>query len=72
MAYRIGPGVVTCRTLMDSPSSLQNYANQGYDVWLDRDIYRENYMRYRLSEPVPETAVIGGVTCRIVGILGAK
>jgi hypothetical protein len=68
MAYRVGSGVVMSRGTLDDPSFLRDDANQGYEIWIDRDVYREDYMRYRLSEPVPETAMIGGVTCRIAGM----
>jgi hypothetical protein len=65
-AYSVGPGLVISRQPLDTPAFLRNYVDQGYDVWIGRDLYREVYMRYRLSDPVPDTAVIGGVICRVV------
>jgi len=66
--YRVGPGLLTSRAILDGPSGLEGYVRDGYDVWIDRDLYREMFMRYDLSAPTPGTALIGGVECRVVGM----
>jgi hypothetical protein len=69
IAYAVGPGIVMSRSILDHPSSLlMDYVRKGYDIWIDQDLYREMFMRYDLSAPTPETAVIQGVSCRIVEV----
>jgi len=68
IAYQVGPGVVMSRGVLDEPSLLQTFAQSGYDVWIDEDVYREVFMRYTVTGPVPQTALIGGVTCRLVDL----
>jgi hypothetical protein len=69
--YTIGPGVVASRFTIDDNQNqrlLMDYVRKGYDVWIDKDLYREVFMRYDLSAPTPETAVIQGVSCKIVDV----
>jgi len=68
VAYRVGRGIVASRAVVDQPSLLQGFVQKGYEVWIDREVYRELFMRYALTAPTPSTAVIGGVTCRIVEV----
>jgi hypothetical protein len=70
VAYAIGPGIVASRSILDNdnPRLLMDYVREGYDIWIDQDLYREMYMRYDLSAPTPETAVIGGIPCKIVDV----
>jgi hypothetical protein len=65
--YRVGPGIVASRFVLDDDSHpVDTYVAMGYDVWIAQDLYREKYMRYDLAAPTPETAVVDGVSCRIV------
>jgi len=66
MAYQVGPGIVMSRAALDQPSRLQSWVRDGYEIWIDQDVYRELFMRYTVAGPTPPTAMIGGVTCRIV------
>jgi hypothetical protein len=70
VAYMIGPGIVASRFILDNgnPRLLRLYLQQGYDVWIDGDLYREMYMRYDLSAPTPETAVVEGIPCRVLQV----
>jgi hypothetical protein len=68
LAYQAGPGIVVSRMSLETPALFQNYARDGYDVWIDRNVYREVFMRYAVTQALPQTAAIGGVPCRIVEI----
>jgi hypothetical protein len=67
--YFIGPGAVATRSVIDNHKTVAaDYAQKGYDIWIDENVYRQMFMRYNLSAPTPETAVIQGVTFHIVSI----
>jgi len=66
-SYNFGPGMVASRSILDNHSKLlAAYVSQGYDLWVDKGLYRERYMRYNLNAPTPETAVIDGLPYHVV------
>jgi hypothetical protein len=67
-SYSIGPGIVATPSILENKELLTEYVREGYDLWIDKDLYREMYMRYDLSAPTPKTAVIAGFPCRIVDV----
>jgi hypothetical protein len=68
-SYKIGPGIVASRFVLEKDQPLlTDYVREGYDIWIDKDLYREMYMRYNLSALAPETVLIGGISCRIVDV----
>ncbi|MCE0523737.1 MAG: hypothetical protein LV480_12595 [Methylacidiphilales bacterium] len=64
--YDVGPGIVATPSLLDNKPQLAQYIHEGYDIWIDKRLYREMFMRYDLSTLTPATAVIEGFPCRIV------
>jgi hypothetical protein len=68
IAYQIGPGIVASRTLSDQSGRIVRYLNEGYDVWIDRTLYRELFLRYDLAAQTPTTGDIGGSPCRLMDI----
>jgi hypothetical protein len=68
IAYQVGPGIVASRTLADPSGRLQRYISEGYDIWIDRDLYRELFQRYDLAKPTPGNGEIDGTPCRIIDL----
>jgi hypothetical protein len=68
-AYSVGPGIVASRNILDNDTAdLKSYIQKGYEIWIDKKLYREMYMRYDLSAPTPQTAVVEGIPCRVVEV----
>jgi hypothetical protein len=68
-AYSVGPGIVASRNILDNDTEdLKAYVQKGYDIWVDKKLYREMYMRYDLTASTPETAVVEGIPCRVVDV----
>ena len=68
IAYQVGPGLVASRTLCDPSGRLQQLTRKGYDVWIDRNLYRELFLRYDVAAQTPQSGDINGTPCRIMDI----
>jgi hypothetical protein len=68
IAYQVGPGIVASRTLSDQSGRIQRYIKEGYDVWIDRNLYRELFLRYDVAAPTPTSGEIEGTPCRLLDI----
>jgi hypothetical protein len=65
-SYRVGPGIVGSRMMLDQTDLLGKYVAQGYEIWVDEGLYREVYQRYSLASANGGTVVIDDVPCRLV------